>query len=106
MKMTKPKRFQYQIQYTDNNSRIVDWTKPEFNQVAMAMSKQESVTVLEDSIFVLDDIRTIVLIPEIPVPKAPSKEDNQLTEWGFVDPATAEYLRDVLGIDLAQLGGN
>jgi hypothetical protein len=106
MKMTKPKRFQYQIQYVDNTYRMVDWSKPEFNQVAMAMSKEQTVTVLEDSLFVLKDIRTIVLIPEIPEPKAPSKDENQLTEWGFVDDPTAVYLKDVLGIDLGQLGGN
>jgi hypothetical protein len=103
--MTKPKRFQYQIQYVDNTYRMVDWSKPEFNQVAMAMSKEQTVTVLEDGLFVLKDIRTIVLIPEIPEPKA-SKEESQLTEWGFVDPATAEYLRDVLGVDVGQIGGN
>jgi hypothetical protein len=105
MKMTKPKRFPYQIQYTDSSSRIVDWTKPEFNQVANAMAENEGVAVLEDSLFVLKDIRTIVPIPETPAPKAP-KEENQLTEWGFVDPATAEYLRDVLGVDVGQIGGN
>jgi hypothetical protein len=103
--VTKPKRFQYQIQYVDNTYRMVDWTKLEFNQVAMAMSKEQIVTTLEDSIFVLKDIRTIVLLPEIPAPKTP-KDENPLTEWGFVDPATAEYLRDVLGVDVGQIGGN
>jgi hypothetical protein len=104
--MTKPKRFQYQIQYVDNTYRMVDWSKPDFNQVALAMSKEQTVSIMEDGIFVLKDIRTIVLIPELPEPKVPSKEESQLTEWGFVDPATAEYLRDVLGVDVGQIGGN
>jgi hypothetical protein len=104
--MTKPKRFQYQIQYTDNTYRMVDWSKPEFNQVASAMANDKKIAVLEDSLFVLYDVRTIVLIPELPEPKAPSKEETQLTEWGFVDDPTAVYLKDVLGIDLGQIGGN
>jgi hypothetical protein len=105
--MTKPKRFQYQIQYTDNSTRIVDWSKPDFNQVALAMSKEQTVSIMEDGIFVLKDIRTIVLIPEIQESeKQLADAKHQLTEWGFVDDATAVYLKEVLGIDLGQLGGN
>jgi hypothetical protein len=104
--MTPPKTYQYQIQYTDNTYRMVDWTKGEFKQVADDMKDSFDVTVMDDGIFVLKDIRTIVLIPEVEEPKLTDeqKKEGQLTEWGFVDPDTAVYLKEVLGID--SQGGN
>jgi hypothetical protein len=70
------------------------------------MKDSFDVTVMDDGIFVLKDIRTIVLIPEVEEPKLTDeqKKEGQLTEWGFVDPDTAVYLKEVLGID--SQGGN
>ena len=88
---------QYQIQYTDNTYRMVDWTQDEFKLVCECIVHEALAAVLEDGIFVLHDIRAIVLIPL--VPEEPEQEENQLPEWGFVDHDTAEWLK-ANGIDL------
>jgi len=103
--MTPPKTYQYQIQYVDNTYRMVDWTKAEFVQVGEWISEQKYSIVLSDGIFILRDIRAIVIIPEVEESKDNGlAEDQKLTEWGFVDNDTATYLKDVMGIDL--MGGN
>lgn len=94
--MTKPKKFQYQIQYTDNTYRIVEWTKAEFSLVGDAIIDEKSAIVLDDGIFRLNEVRTIVFIPGPPEPEKTEDEENQLGEWDFVDdPDVKDYLRDI-----------
>jgi hypothetical protein len=64
----------------------------------MAITDGDNAIVLSDGIFVLRDIRAIVLVPEIVQEKEP-EDANKLTEWGFVDQETAEWLR-ANGVDL------
>jgi hypothetical protein len=103
--MTPPKQFQYRIQYVDNTYQMVDWTKPEFNSAFTAMAEDKKVLKVSDGIFRLDHIRTIVLIPPLPEPTEEEKkvieEENKLSEWGFVDDASALWLKEV-GIDLGK----
>jgi hypothetical protein len=99
--MTKPKKFPYQIQYTDNTYRMVDWTKAEYASVGESMSDDKRIVVLDDGIYVLSDIRTIVIIPEIePV----VEEESQLSEYGGYDIETIEWLKSQ-GIDITNGGG-
>jgi hypothetical protein len=93
-------KLQYQIQYVDNSYRIVDWRTDEFKLVGMAITDGDNAIVLSDGIFVLRDIRAIVLVPEIVQDEEP-KDENQLAEWGFVDQQTAEWLR-AQGIDVGR----
>lgn len=102
--MTKPRNYDYQIQYIDNTYRIISWTKKDYKTVGTAMENDQSVVMLEDGIFRLHDIRAIVLLPDEPelteAEKA-AQEDNRMTEWGFVDQQTAEWLKTA-GIDLSK----
>ena len=86
--MTKPKARDYQIQYTDQSYRIIDWTKAEWEKVCSAVAKKEHAVVLDEGLFLLHDIRTIVRLPEAPKEEEKKKEESQLTEWGFVDVET------------------
>lgn len=103
--MTKPKTYTYQIQYNDNTYRIVDWTKAEFKEVAESLAKQQAAAVLEDGVFVLHDVRAIVLLPEVEeeTPEQKETKEQNLTEWGFVDADTAEWLKNQ-GIDVVNGG--
>jgi hypothetical protein len=83
-------KLQYQIQYVDNSYRMVDWTEDEYELVGACITDNKHAVVLKDGIFILDHIRAIVHLVPI-VEEAP--EENQLTDWGFVDPQTAEWLR-------------
>lgn len=105
--MTKAKDFQYRIQYIDNTYQIVDWTKDEFKSVGRSMAEGKQVVVLDDQVFRLHDIRAIVFLPEPKQEAVRTKDEkiadaeNQMTEWGFVDQETAEWLR-AQGIDLSK----
>lgn len=100
--MTKAKKFQYQIQYTDNTYRIVDWTKAEYISIGEAIIAENKAIVMDDGIFTLYDIRTIVFIPE-PEPLT-EEEENQLSEYGGYDVDTIEWLK-AQGIDPVNGGG-
>lgn len=97
--MTKPRKYQYQIQYVDNTYRIAEWTKKEFEDIGQAMQAEFNTIVLEDGIFRLTDIRAIAFIPEPEPLEEAAEDENQLSEWGFVDAETAAWLR-AQGIDL------
>lgn len=99
--MTKAKARDYQIQYTDQSYRIIDWTKAEWEKVCSAMESGKKVIALDDGLFALHDIRTIVRLPEPPKEEEVKKEEQSLSEWGFVDHATAEWLRQV-GIEVSK----
>lgn len=90
-------KLQYQIQYTDNSYRMVDWTKDEFNKVGRSIMTNDNAVVLDDGIFALRDVRAIVYFP--PLEEEQPQEESELTDWGFVDQQTAEWLR-ANGIDL------
>lgn len=98
--MTKPKKFQYQIQYIDNTYRIVEWTKAEFEFIGAGMAADKKVVILADGIYRLDDIRAVVLVPEAEEPEEQTDEtEKKLNEWGFTDPETREWLK-ANGIDV------
>lgn len=100
--MAKAKTYQYRIQYVDNTYQLVEWTKAEFDSVFVAMSNDKKVAKVADDLFRLHDIRAIVFLPPLPEPTQEEKkaqEDGELSEWGFVDPDTAAWLRSQ-GINL------
>ncbi len=102
--MTKAKKFTYRIQYIDNTYQMVDWTKAEFDKVGRALEDGKSGVTLNEGIFRLSDIRAIVYIPPIPEPteeekKLQKEHENELSEWGFVDPESAKWLKSQ-GIDV------
>lgn len=90
--MTRPKKYLYQIQYNDNTYRVAEWTKAEFKQVSEAMKNNEYTCCLEDGVFVLTDVRAIVLIKQDE--KEEKEQKNPLEEWGFVDPETYFWLKE------------
>lgn len=94
--MTKPKKSQYRIQYVDNTYQLVDWTKPEFNNVYHSIEEGKTMAICGDDMFRLTDIRAIVFMPPIPepTPEEKAKEESGLTEWGFVDAATSQWLKE------------
>jgi hypothetical protein len=97
MLVAKAKVFQYRIQYIDNTYQLVDWTKAEFDGVFGSMAEDKKVAKVADDLFRLDDIRAIVFLPPIPEPTKEEKlaeTEGQLSEWGFVDPDTAQWLKD------------
>lgn len=103
--MTRPKKYLYQIQYNDNTYRIAEWTKSEFKQVSEAIRKAEYACTLEDGVFVLTDVRAIVLIKQDEQnEKEKEEQKNPLEEWGFVDPETYLWLKEQ-GI-ISTEGGN
>jgi hypothetical protein len=105
--MAKAKVYQYRIQYIDNTYQLVDWTKAQFEHVGGSMMAKDSVAIVGDDLFRLDDIRAIVFLPPIPEPTEAEKRaeaEKQISEWGFVDAETAQWLKDQ-GIDLTG-GGN
>lgn len=104
--MAKAKKYQYRIQYIDNTYQLVDWTKAEFESVGEAMANDKSAVVVDNDIFRVSDIRAIVYLPPLPEPTPEEKkaqEESQLSEWGFTDLQTQEWLRSQ-GIKLG--GGN
>lgn len=97
MKMAKPKKYTYRIQYVDNTYQIVEWTKAEFEQVGMDLNTERIMIIVGDEMFRSSDIRAIVFLPPIPEPTKEEKQaeaEKQLSEWGFVDPETAQWLKD------------
>lgn len=100
--MTKARTYSYQIQYVDQSYRIIDWTRKEFETVMNALAEEKHAVVLENGGFVLKDIRAVVLIPEIKEEKETKRQDEVLTEWGFVDPQTALWLKEN-GIDVGSV---
>ena len=90
--MTRPKKYLYQIQYNDNTYRVAEWTKAEFKKVSEAIKDAEHSCSLEDGVFVLTDVRAIVLIKQ-DEPKE-KEQKNPLEEWGFVDPETYLWLKE------------
>lgn len=81
---------------------MVDWTKAEYLQIGQAIADDKSALVLDDGIFKLKDIRAIVLIPEPEVEETEEKpQEGGLTEWGFVDPETAAWLK-AQGVDVSK----
>lgn len=90
--MTRPKKYLYQIQYNDNTYRIAEWTKAEFKQVSEAIKNNEYTCSLEEGVFVLTDVRAIVLIKQ-DEPKE-KEQKNPSEEWGFVDPETYLWLKE------------
>lgn len=104
IKITKPKKLDYRIQYVDNTYQLVQWTQKEFKEVGMAMGEGKLVGLLDDGLFRLDHIRAIVFLPPVPEPTEEEKkvqEEEQLTEWGFVDAESARWLKEN-GIDLGK----
>lgn len=103
--MTKAKKFMYRIQYNDNTYQVVDWTKYEFEKVGEYMEAEAKAIKLEEGLFRLTDVRAVIFFPPPPPPtekeKLKMKEygESQLSEWGFVDQETAEWLK-ANGIDL------
>lgn len=104
MRMAKPKKYDYRIQYVDNTMQIVQWTKNDFNFVATAMTRNETAVYVDECVFRLSDVRAIVFLPPEPEPTPEEKveQEKRLSDWGFVDPETAAYLKDVMGIDLTK----
>ena len=45
---------------------MVDWTKEDFTKIGEGIIHEAGAIVLDDGIFVLHDIRAIVLIPVVP----------------------------------------
>jgi hypothetical protein len=105
--MAKAKKYDYRIQYVDNTYQMVNWTKADFSLVANSMVDNQSAVYVDECVFRISDVRAIVFLP--PEPELTTEEKNQqeqnLTDWGFVDPDTAVYLKEVMGIDLSK-GGN
>lgn len=91
----------YQIQYTDNTYRMVDWTKQEFDFIGAGMVAGKTTVVLDDGIFSLVHIRAIVFIPPVVEPEVPEGENELDDEWGFVDRETAEWLK-IQGIEVGR----
>jgi hypothetical protein len=105
--MAKAKVFQYRIQYVDNTYQLVEWTKTEFNNVYHSIEEGKTMVICGDDMFRINDIRAIVFLPPLPEPTEAEKKaqaEQQLSEWGFVDAETAQWLKDN-GIDLTG-GGN
>lgn len=87
-------KHQYQIQYTDNTYRMVEWTKKEFKKVCRRLAFRLRTVALSDGVFMLKDVRTIVFIPPAPeLTEEEKKNETNLTEWGFVDDDTALWLQ-------------
>lgn len=103
MSLTKPSKYTYQIQYKDQTYRIVEWTKAEFKQIGEALMAGETGVVFEEGIFLLGDIRTIVFIPPTPEPTEEeiAQEQNELSEWGFLDRDSLEWLK-ANGVDISK----
>lgn len=100
--MTAPRKYQYRIQYIDNTYQIVDWTKGEFKKVQDQLNDEKPYIVMANETFRSFDIRAIVLLPDPPEePEKQEDENNSLTEWGFVDAQTREWLQ-AAGIDLSK----
>lgn len=97
----------YQIQYDDNTYRMIDLTDDEFNTIGGHMMADKAVVVMPKGILKLTQVRAIVLIPPVPEPEEKEKDgtpkEGQLTEWGFVDGDTAQWLKDQ-GIDIVNGG--
>lgn len=104
--MTKAKKHTYQIQYNDNNYRIVEWTKKEYSTVGEGLVNREAAVVLDEGAFVLHDIRAIVLLPEIEETDETKQnpDDAHLSEWGFTEPEVQAWLK-AQGIDVVNGGG-
>ena len=104
--MTKPKKHDYRIQYIDNTYQIVEWSKPEFQAVGKAMEDGKVAILLEEGIFKICDIRAIVYLPPVPVltpeeQKAKEEDEAALSEWGFADPDSQEWLKS-MGINISK----
>jgi hypothetical protein len=102
--MTKPKKFQYRIQYQDNTYQIVDWTKPELQSVFKSMCMEKTYVKVDEDVFRVSDIRAIVFLPPMPEPTPEEKkaaEEQELTEWGGYDADTIAWLRQQ-GIDVSK----
>jgi hypothetical protein len=95
--MTKPNKHEYRIQYIDNTYQVVEWSKSEFKLVGTAMEQEQKAIMLEEGIFKLADIRTIVYLPPVPVltpeEQKAKDEDDALSEWGFTAPDVQEWLK-------------
>lgn len=101
----EPETSMYRIQYIDNTFQLVDWTDDQLIRVYEEMEDNQTVTMVNKSIFKLTDIRAIVYLPPIETPEEQEeiKDDENLTEWGFVDAETANWLRNN-GIDVGKGG--
>jgi hypothetical protein len=107
--MTKPKKFTYNIYYKDGSSQVVEWTKDEFGHVCVSMAHGERAVYTDNVALNLQEVKVIVYLPPVPPPTEEDKQrmkesaESQLSEWGFVDQDTANWLQ-ANGIDLK--GGN
>ena len=99
--MAQPKKYTYRIQYIDNTYQIVSWTQSELSLVHEMMNNDKTAVLVGDDIFKVSDIRAVVFLPPEPepTPEDKNKQEQVLTEWGFVDPDTALWLK-ANGIDL------
>lgn len=95
--MAVAKKYVYRIQYIDNTYQLVEWTKAQLKDVARAMMSDTPAVLVDDDVFRVSDIRAIVHIPPQPelteAEKKAQAEQESLEEWGFVDQATAEWLK-------------
>lgn len=93
---TKPKKYLYQIQYSDNTYRLINLTKQEWASVSLAIEADKRVCMLDEAVFVLTDIRAIVFIPEEESEEKTEeeKEEGLLSEYGFAEPEVLEWLRE------------
>lgn len=104
---TAPKKHMYRLQYEDNTYQVVELTKKEYDILADAICDQFHAVKFDEYILRVKDIRTVVFLPPAPPPteeeKAQMKNmaEQQLSEWGFADQETLEWLRNV-GIDITK----
>lgn len=90
----------YQIQYVDNSFRMVEWSDIEFMGVCKLMEDGKRMGYTPEGLFVLTDIRAIVLVPK---PESEPEEEDQLSEYGHYDPDTIAWLR-ANGVDISKGG--
>ena len=98
--MTKPKKYDYLIQYNDDKYRALKWTKAEFEKVGEAIVGSKRAIALDKGIFVLTDVKAIVELEPMPIEQEPEK---RVGEYDGYDFEVRQWLADS-GIDIVNGG--
>lgn len=101
--MTKPKDKLYQIQYKDNTFRMIDLTKSEYDTIGKCMMNGKKYVKFDKAILQVDEIRAIVLMPEIQEPELDEEGKPVTPEYGGYDDETLKWLKDN-GVDIVNGG--
>lgn len=97
--MSRLKKYDYSILYTDNSGQVVEWNKDEYKKVGEYIEAGKPAIMLEDGIFHLKHIKSIRYIPPVPEPTEDEKVtylnryEQEMREWGMADPAVIDWLK-------------